>query len=177
VTPRCLQAILPFTALLVLAGCDVSMTQQKKYATYSPASLWADGAAGRPLRENVGAQGDLAREKEAATPPVATPALLQRGRQRFNIYCAPCHGLDGRGNGPVAERGFPHPPSYLEARLMSAPAATFYDAITNGYGVMYSYAARVEPRDRWAIVAYIRALQLSQHASLSDAPEAREKLP
>jgi mono/diheme cytochrome c family protein len=103
--------------------------------------------------------------------------LLKRGQERFNIDCSPCHGLDGKGDGIVAERGFPHPPSYFDARLMAAPASEFYDAITQGYGAMYSYAARVEPRDRWAIVAYIRALQLSQNATVAMAPEAREKLP
>ncbi len=161
---------------LVLAGCDLSMTQQNKYDTYAPASLWPDGTSARPLPAHVVAQGDLAREKAETTPPKVTPALLERGRNRFNIDCSPCHGLDGRGGGIVVARGFPHPPSYFEPRLMKAPASTFYDAITHGYGVMYSYASRVEPRDRWAIIAYIRALQLSQHATLAQAPEAREKL-
>ncbi len=164
-------------AALVLTGCDVSMTQQNRYGTYSAAELWPDGTSARPLPAHVVAQGDLDRDKEAANPPPVTPALLKRGRERFDIYCSPCHGLDGQGDGMVVLRGFPHPPSYLEPRLLAAPAGTFYDAITKGYGVMYSYADRVEPRDRWAIVAYIRALQLSQHATLAQAPEAREKLP
>jgi mono/diheme cytochrome c family protein len=106
-----------------------------------------------------------------------TAALLKRGRERFDIYCSPCHGLDGRGDGMVVTRGFPRPPSYFEPRLLAAPATTFYDAITKGYGVMYSYAARVEPRDRWAIVAYIRALQQAKRATLAQVPEARERLP
>ena len=114
---------------------------------------------------------------ESATPPPASPALLARGRERFDIYCSPCHGLDGKGDGIVAARGFPHPPSFTEPRLLAAPASEFYDAISKGYGVMYSYAARVEPRDRWAIIAYIRALQLSQHATVAQVPDAREKLP
>ena len=117
------------------------------------------------------------RDHDTAIRRRLTAALLARGRERFDIYCSPCHGLDGQGDGMVVQRGFPRPPSYLEPRLLAAPAGTFYDAITKGYGVMYSYASRVEPRDRWAIVAYIRALQLSQHATLADAPEAREKLP
>ncbi len=164
-------------ALLVLAGCDLSMTQQKKYGTYAPAELWPDGTAARPLPPHVVSQNDLARDKEASTPPPVTPALLKRGQNRFNIYCSPCHGFDGNADGMVVQRGFPKPPSYFEPRLMSAPASEFYKTITDGYGVMYSYATRVEPRDRWAIVAYIRALQLSQHATLAEAPEAREKLP
>jgi mono/diheme cytochrome c family protein len=162
--------------LLVLSGCDVSMTQQNRYDTYAPAALWPDGTSARPVPAHVVAQGDLERAKEAKNPPEASPALLARGQQRFDIYCSPCHGLDGKGQGMVVQRGFPQPPSYFEARLMRAPASTFFDAITNGYGVMYSYAARVAPRDRWAIVAYIRALQLSQHATLAQVPEAAEKL-
>ena len=162
---------------LMVAGCDVSMTQQNRYDTYSPATLWSDGTSARPLPAHVVAQGDLARDDNARNPSPVTPALLARGRERFDIYCSPCHGLDGQGDGMVVQRGFPRPPSYLEPRLLAAPPATFYDAITDGYGVMYSYATRLEPRDRWAIVAYIRALQLSQHATLAEAPEAAEKLP
>jgi mono/diheme cytochrome c family protein len=161
----------------VLAGCDVSMTQQNKYTTYSPAELWPDGTSARPLPAHVVAQGDLARDNDARNAPPATTALLARGRERFDIYCSPCHGLGGQGDGMVVQRGFPRPPSYLEPRLLAAPASIFYDAITKGYGVMFSYASQVEPRDRWAIAAYIRALQLSQHATLADAPEAREKVP
>jgi mono/diheme cytochrome c family protein len=162
--------------LLALGGCDISMTQQNKDKTYAPASLWSDDTAARPLPAHVVAQGDLARDKALATPPPVTPALLARGRERYDIFCSPCHGIDGKGDGIIVKRGFPQPPSYFEPRLMSAPAATFTDAMTNGYGVMYSYADRVPPRDRWAIVAYIRALQLSQHATLAQAPEARGKL-
>lgn len=162
--------------LLVLSGCDYDMKQQNRYDTYAPAKLWADGTSARPLPAHVVAQGDLARAKEASTPPKVTLALLARGRQRFAIYCSPCHGLDGKGDGMVVERGFPHPPSYFEPRLMSAPASTFYHTITHGYGAMYSYADRVSPHDRWAIIAYIRALQLSQHATLAEAPQAKEKL-
>jgi mono/diheme cytochrome c family protein len=163
--------------LLLLAGCDVSMTQQKRYDTEAPSKWWADGSAARPLPEHVVAQGDLTREAEAKNPAPVSPALIARGRERYDIYCSPCHGLDGLGGGIVAERGFPHPPSFIEPRLLAAPPATFYDAITKGYGVMFSYADRVPPRDRWAIVAYVRALQLSQHATLAQAPEARDRLP
>lgn len=152
------------------------MTEQRKYTTYSPAQIWPDSTSARPIPDQTVAQGDLERAREIANPPPVTLALLERGRERFNIYCSPCHGLNGKGNGIVAERGFPHPPSYFEPRLMSAPASTFFNAITNGYGVMYSYADRVEPRDRWAIIAYIRALQLSENATLEQAPEAKEKL-
>jgi mono/diheme cytochrome c family protein len=122
------------------------------------------------LPEGVVAQGDLAREAAAVAPPPATAALLARGRERFGIYCAPCHGYDGYGEGIVVARGFPHPPSFHQNRLRSAPPKLFFDTITNGYGAMYSYADRVEPQDRWAIVAYIRALQESQLQARSGTP-------
>jgi mono/diheme cytochrome c family protein len=102
--------------------------------------------------------------------------LLERGKERYDIFCAPCHGFDGDGDGMVVRRGFPAPPSYHSAALMKAPASHFLDVMTNGYGVMYSYADRVAPADRWAIVTYIRALQLSRHASLADAQAAGVKL-
>jgi len=106
-------------------------------------------------------------ERAQAIPYPVTMQLLQRGRERFAIYCEPCHSPVGDGDGMVARRGFPHPPSYHIARLRSAPDRHFYDVITNGYGIMYSYADRVAPEDRWAIVAYIRALQRSQGARLA----------
>ena len=101
-------------------------------------------------------------ENAPAIPYPITMRLLQRGRERFQIYCEPCHSPLGDGDGMIARRGFPHPPSYHIARLRAAPDRHFYDVITNGYGIMYSYADRVAPEDRWAIVAYIRALQRSQ---------------
>jgi mono/diheme cytochrome c family protein len=104
-----------------------------------------------------------------AAPPV-TMALLERGQDRFNISCAPCHGRNGEGNGIIVQRGFPRPPSYHIERLRNAANQHFYDVITHGHGIMYSYADRVEPADRWAIVAYIRALQASASAALSDVP-------
>ena len=152
------------------------MDHQRKFKTYAPAALWADGAAARPLPAGVVAQGDLARDEIATHPPVATAPLLARGRERFDIFCAPCHGLAGDGDGIIVKHGFPAPPSYHSARLRAASAAHFYDVISHGYGVMYSYAARVAPQDRWAIIAYIRALQLSRHASVAQAPEAAEQL-
>jgi mono/diheme cytochrome c family protein len=96
--------------------------------------------------------------------------LLKRGQQRFDIYCAPCHGLEGNGQGVIALRGFPHPPSYHDERLRTAPDRHFYDVIRNGYGIMYPYADRVDVADRWAIVAYIRALQSSRNAKAADLP-------
>jgi mono/diheme cytochrome c family protein len=111
------------------------------------------------------------------SPPPVTMALLQRGRQRFDINCSPCHGRLGDGDGIIVQRGFPHPPSYYSDALRSAANQHFYDVITHGYGVMYSYADRVEPADRWAITAYIRALQASANAKISDVPsDKREAL-
>jgi mono/diheme cytochrome c family protein len=169
-----------FTALAVagmaLAACDLSMTQQRKLNTYAPSALWPDGSDARPLPAHVVAQGDVERAAEAKNPPPVTAALLARGRERFGIFCAPCHGLAGDGDGVIIAHGFPAPPSYHIDRLLAAPAQHFYDVMTNGYGVMFSYADRVDPHDRWAIAAYIRALQFSRRAAVADVPDATEKI-
>ena len=109
----------------------------------------------------------------AVNPLPITRQTLARGRERFDIYCSPCHSMAGDGDGMVVRRGFPSPPSYHTDRLRNAPDAHFYSVITNGYGMMYSYADRVRPDDRWAIIAYIRALQLSQNARIGDVPPER----
>jgi len=118
---------------------------------------------------------DTLRPKDAASPefpaPAPAPALLERGRERYDIFCSPCHSIAGDGDGMIARRGFPHPPSFHTDALRAASDAHLYAVITNGYGDMYSYATRIEPEDRLAIVAYIRALQLSQHAPLAAVPE------
>ena len=159
-------------ACLALSACDLSMTQQRKLTTYAPTALWRDGTSARPLPAHVVAQGDVTRAAEAKTPPPATAELLARGQDRFGIFCSPCHGLAGDGDGIIVAHGFPAPPSYYIDRLEAAPAQHFYDVMTNGYGVMFSYADRVDPHDRWAIAAYIRALQLSRHANLTEVPDA-----
>ncbi len=161
-------AIIAALALL-MAGCDQNMDVQPKYYEYSRAPLFRGGVLRQPPAGAV-ARGDLARDAEAATKPAPTAALFARGRQRFDIFCSPCHGRSGAGNGIIVQRGMPHPTSYHDPRLRAADDQHFFDVITNGYGAMYSYASRVPPRDRWAIVAYIRALQLSQHASIDDVP-------
>jgi mono/diheme cytochrome c family protein len=150
-------------ALLALAACD-DMADQPKAKRYSPASQSA-GTGAIP--------GAVARETRDTAPPPLDLALLQRGRERFDVFCSPCHGRVGDGDGMIVERGFPAPPSYHIDRLRQAPTQHFYDVITQGYGAMYSYAARVPPRDRWAIAAYIRALQASQSARLDDVPADR----
>lgn len=167
-----------FVAILAcgcaLMGCDLSMTQQRKLTTYAPTTLWPDGASARPLPANVVAQGDVARAVIEKTPPPVTAALLARGRERFDVFCSPCHGLAGDGDGIIVAHGFPAPPSYHIDRLLAAPAQHFYDVISHGYGVMFAYDDRVPPHDRWAIAAYIRALQLSRRAKVAEVPDAAE---
>jgi len=164
-------------SLLLLAGCKLDMVQQRRMNTYAATPVWADGTTARPLPTGVVARGDLAREAAMATPPAVTPALLTRGQERYGINCLPCHGAAGDGDGMIVRRGFPAPPSYHTQRLRAAEPRYLYDVITKGYGVMYSYAARVSPEDRWAIVAYIRALQLSRRAEVAGMPGLAEHLP
>jgi mono/diheme cytochrome c family protein len=166
-------------AVLALGGCERGMHdmyQQPKYKPLAPSPLFANGnSARRPPAGSVPASGGALADTTSGrrgrmavagsvVPPPLTAALLVRGRERFNVYCAPCHGRSGDGDGMIVRRGFPAPPSYHTATLRNAPDIHFYQVITHGYGVMYPYADRVAPRDRWAIVAWIRALQLSQHA-------------
>jgi mono/diheme cytochrome c family protein len=140
------------------SGCDDHMANQPKRLPYElPYGAKAPWPALPPA-------GTVARDDRPVPKPAVSLALLQRGRERFDIYCAPCHSRLGDGDGRIARRGFPHPPSYHIDRLRKAPDRHFYDVMTNGYGVMYPYRDRVSPEDRWAIVAYIRALQLSQDA-------------
>ena len=106
----------------------------------------------------------------AELPVKLTPELLARGRERFEIFCSPCHGRTGRGDGMVVRRGFKAPPSYHVERLRTMPIGYFYDVISNGFGAMPDYAGQIRVEDRWAIIAYVRALQLSEHATLTDVP-------
>jgi mono/diheme cytochrome c family protein len=147
--------------VLLLLGCD-DMTVQHK------GQLWSSEAA--LVREPATI---VAWQDKAPIPPSLSLALIERGQQRFRIYCTPCHSELGDGDGMIVQRGFPHPPSYEDARLVKAPTQHFYDVITNGYGAMYSFADRITPHDRWAIAAYIRALQLSQHAPAADLTQAQ----
>jgi mono/diheme cytochrome c family protein len=160
----------------LLLGCDLSMTEQRKLKTYAPTALWPDGTSARPLATGVVAQGDVQRASVETNPPAVSEALLARGRERYGIFCSPCHGLAGDGDGVIVQHGFPAPPSYHIDRLLAAPAQHFYDVMANGYGVMFSYADRVSPHDRWAIAAYIRALQLSRRAKVAEIPDAREHI-
>lgn len=164
-------ACLALAVPLVLAGCRQDMARQPKLAANGPARAFADGAANRPL-----VAGTVPRDATEAgrEPPQVTPALLSRGQARFTIFCSPCHGPAGDGGGRVVERGFPRPPSFHDERLVAAEASHYIDVIEHGYGIMFSYAARVPPKDRWAIVAYIRALQMAQGATVATAAPAAE---
>jgi mono/diheme cytochrome c family protein len=172
--------------VLVLSGCDElhqDMATQPKNRPLSPSDFFHDGRSERPLLENTVARGSLANDElmiakdSNAFPLPVDQALLDRGRERYGVYCTPCHGLQGDGNGMVALRGMKHPPSYHIDRLRESPNGYFYDVITNGFGQMYGYAAQVPPRDRWAIVAYVRALQLSRYAHAAELPaDLRDKL-
>jgi len=148
-----------------LLGCD-DMASQSRPKAYSLRTATLTPPDGIVPRETI----------STAAPPLSL-TLLQRGRERFDIYCSPCHARIGDGNGMIVQRGFPHPPSFHSDRLRAVPPQHIYDVITNGYGAMYSYAARVSPPDRWAIAAYIHALQESQYARIDEIPPAaREKL-
>lgn len=173
---------------LSLGACRRDMGHQAYHRPLDASSVFADGRAARPLPDHTIARGQLREDELFFTghvdgkpvdlfPEPVTPAMIEHGRQRFDIYCAVCHGRTGEGNGMIVRRGFPTPPSFHIDRLRSAPAGHFVEVISNGFGLMYSYASRVEPADRWAIAAYIRALQLSQHAGLADVPtDDRAKL-
>jgi mono/diheme cytochrome c family protein len=150
--------------------------------------FFKNGSSARPLVDDTVARGTLqddasfftgkngAAEVDALPFPL-TAEVLDRGEQRFTIYCTPCHGPTGRGDGMVVRRGYRQPPSYHIDRLRQAPLGHFYDVMTNGFGAMPDYKAQIAPRDRWAIAAYIRALQLSQHATASElTPEEQQKL-
>jgi hypothetical protein len=159
------------------------MANQPKNRPLSPSPFFEDGRSERPLIENTVARGSLANDalfvpKDSNNFPLPINLeLLERGEERYKIFCSPCHGLQGDGNGMIAVRGMKHPPTYHQDRLRQAPNGYFYDNITNGFGQMLGYSAQIPPRDRWAIIAYIRALQLSRNAKAADLPaELREKL-
>lgn len=171
-------------SLLALAavGCRQDMHDQPKYTPYQPSEFFADQRSARPAIEGTIAQGQLFEDELLHTgrvgdqPATVFPfqvddAVMRRGRERFNIYCTPCHGLTGDGDGMVVQRGYRRPPSFNVDRLRQAPPGHVYDVITNGFGAMPDYAAQVPVRDRWAIAAYIRALQLSQYAVAAELPQ------
>ena len=154
--------------LLLLAGCEQEMANQPRYEAYEAAPPWPDNQSARTPVPGTVARGDDWGPAPATLPMPLSRQLLERGQQQFEVYCTPCHGAVGYGDGMVVKRGFPAPPSFHSERLREAPLRHFYDAMTEGFGVMYSYRARVAPEERWAIAAYIRALQLSQNGTLAD---------
>jgi mono/diheme cytochrome c family protein len=182
---RALLAVCAALSLAWLSGCSLKqdMAYQPKNRPLSPSDFFTDGRSERPLLENTVARGALnddalfvAKDSNAFPLPL-TAELMERGENRYKIFCTPCHGLQGDGNGMVAMRGMKHPPTYHQDRLRQATNGYFYDVVTNGFGAMYSYSAQIPPRDRWAIIAYVRALQLSRNAKAAELPaELRERV-
>ena len=175
---------------LFLAGCtstgiEHGMEDQPKVNPLTESDFFPDGRSARSFVAGTVARGHLRADtllytgklngKDAAIFPFPiTQAVLVRGRERYDIFCAICHDRAGTGAGIVVQRGFRRPPSYHTDTLRSAPVGHFYDVITNGFGTMYPYADRIAPEDRWAIIAYVRALQLSQQATLKDVPDQEQ---
>jgi mono/diheme cytochrome c family protein len=176
-------------ALLVLvaaltAACRQDMHDAPRYDPLEASTFFPDGQAARPFVVNTIARGQLREDDhlylgrvngELANvfPMPVTAAVMARGQERFNVFCSPCHGPTGAGNGMIVQRGFRAPPSMHEERLRTAPVGYYFDVMTNGFGAMQDYASQVPVSDRWAIAAYIRALQLSQRATMDDVPADR----
>jgi mono/diheme cytochrome c family protein len=182
-----LRKFLPAILLLVgaTAGCRIDMHVQPYYRTMSKSDFFADNRSARLPVEGTVARGDLHEDTYFYTgkignapgeylPFPVTKDVLDRGRERFNINCTPCHGRVGDGNGFIPSRGFRRPPSYHIERLRNVPLGYFFDVMTNGFGVMPEYGTQVSARDRWCIAAYIRALQMSQNATSADIPEGQK---
>jgi mono/diheme cytochrome c family protein len=176
-----MKRLLPLLAILCLAGCHRGMEHQPSKRPFTPTPFFPDGQASRPdvpgtVSREAGVMSEAVRTGMtdgllvAAIPIPVSDDLVARGRELFHIFCSVCHGEDGAGNGIVVLRGFPPPPSFHTERLRQAPAGHFFDVMTRGYGVMYPYADRVPITDRWAITAYIRALQLSQRGTSGGTP-------
>jgi hypothetical protein len=181
-------AVCAFATAGLLAGCRQDMHNQPKFIPQRGTDFYADGRSARPQVENTVARGQLHEDayfytgmqdgKEGNVMPFpVTMQVLQRGQERFNIYCTPCHSRVGNGAGMIVQRGYRPAGNFHTQRLLTAPLGHFFYVMTNGYGAMPDYAAQVAPQDRWAIVAYIKALQLSQNAKQSDAAPGAQILP
>ena len=168
-------------SVVAVAGCRQDMHNQPKYRPLRGTAFFADGSSSRPLVEGTVPRGTLQQNdafftgKSGNAPVRELPfkvdeAVLSRGQERFNIFCTPCHDATGSGRGMVVQRGFKQPPSFHDERLRNAEAGYFFDVMTNGFGAMPDYRMQISARDRWAVIAYIRALQLSQHAATTDIP-------
>jgi hypothetical protein len=174
--------------LLALAGCRQDMHDQPRYEPFEASSFFKDGRSARPQVPGTIARGRLFEDEllhagrvdgapAAVFPFAVTRALIERGRERYDIFCSPCHAYDGAGDGLVVQRGMRRPSSLHVERLVQAPAGYFFDVISNGFGAMYDFADRIPAEDRWAIVAYVRVLQRSQAGTLADlSSEQREML-
>jgi len=171
---------------IFVSACRQDMHDQPRFEPLEGSTFFQDGRASRPLVEGTVARGQLHLDEHLYTGKVAgefaktfpfqiSKEVLERGQQRYNIYCSPCHDKVGAGRGMIVQRGFRPPQSYHIDRLRDAPPGYFFDVITNGFGAMYSYADRISPKDRWAIIAYIRVLQLSQNATIDDVPEEQRR--
>ena len=167
--------------LLPSFGCHQKMAHQPRYDPLESSDFFTDGMSARPRIAGTVARGELVTNEFFATgkmggqdgngfPIPVDAALLDRGNERFNIYCTPCHGRLGDGNGMIPSRGYRHPPTFHSDALRNQTTGHFFDVMTNGFGAMPQYGTIIPPRDRWAIIAYIRALQLSQHATAADVP-------
>ncbi len=169
-------AALILSTAMSLSACDrADMVSQPKSADWDRSNFFADESSMRP--PVPGTQPRNVPNLPVPQPTVITQAMLERGRERFDIFCTPCHGRSGDGQGTIVQRGFPAPPQLWSDALVKAKATHLYDVITNGHGVMYSYADRVPPPDRWAIIAYVRALQVSQNADPARLPPSdRDRL-
>lgn len=178
--------VIAFLLAAFLPGCQQQMAHQPKYKPLASSDFFANEQAARPLVPGTVPHGPGRSDAYFQTGLVAgvpvdefpfaiTRQVLLRGRERFDIYCAPCHDRAGNGNGMIVQRGFTRPPSLHEPRLVQAPAGHFVQVMVQGYGTMFSYASRVSAEDRWAIAAYLRALQLSQRAPLADVPAAERR--
>jgi mono/diheme cytochrome c family protein len=180
-----------YVVLTVFGGvaCRQDMHDQPKYIPLRESTFFTDHRSERPPVPGTIARGQLHDDALTYTgkmngadsdvfPFPVDAAVMTRGRERFDIYCSPCHGRTGQGDGMVVRRGYRRPPTYHQDRLRNAPVGHFFDVMTNGFGAMPDYAAQIRVTDRWAIAAYIRALQMSEHASIADVPPAdRSKLP
>ena len=184
IAKRRLAALLGAALLLIgAAGCELrqAMYDQEKYEPLEASAFFADGMSFRAQVDGTVARGQLMLDEHfyqgkiqgqlAETLPVAVDRqLLERGQERYNIFCAPCHDQTGAGNGMIVQRGLKQPLTFHQQRLREVPVGHFYDVMTNGFGVMYSYASRISVADRWAIVAYIKVLQLSQNLEFDQLP-------
>ncbi|HYL74228.1 MAG TPA: cytochrome c [Bryobacteraceae bacterium] len=184
-----MNAVFMIALFLFLAGCRNDMHDQPRYKPLAASEFFSDHRASRPVIDDTVARGHLRIDEARYTgkidgndidqfPIPIAKADIERGQTRFNIYCTPCHGHLGDGNGMVVLRGYRQAASYYSDKLMKSPVGHYFDVITNGFGAMPSYASRVTPDDRWRIIAYIRALQLSESARINDVPaDKRQNLP